>query len=105
MPHTVPVSYREAHVCKRGGRAHRTDPAPAVWAGVSFGSASASVPCRTIKPRLEWLAAQYAGKVELVRVNADEQPETAGAFGEPAIATLIAFHAGREVRRRTGAPA
>src|SRR3970040_2767319 len=64
VPHTVPVSYREAHVCKCGGRAHRPDPAPtctapavrcrcrcAVWAlsararraGVSFGSASASV--------------------------------------------------------------
>src|SRR3990170_8141244 len=43
VPHTVPVSYREALVCKCGGRAHRPDPAPAVWAGVSSGSASASV--------------------------------------------------------------
>src|SRR3989337_3091443 len=30
VPHTVPVSYREAHVCKCGGRAHRPNPVPAV---------------------------------------------------------------------------
>lgn len=61
------------------------------------------LPCRAIEPRLERLAARYAGRVELLRVNADEQPQAAGAFGVLAIPTLIAFHGGRELTRRTGA--
>ncbi len=61
------------------------------------------LPCRTIEPALDRLAERYAGRVDLWRVNADEEPEAVRALGVYGVPTLIGFRQGREVVRRTGA--
>jgi thioredoxin 1 len=59
-------------------------------------------PCRAIEPALKALAAEYDGRVDLWKLNADEQPATVQALGIRGIPTLIAFNGGQEVARVTG---
>jgi thioredoxin len=61
------------------------------------------VPCRTIEPALKKLEKEYEGKVEVWKVNADEQPEVLQKLKIYGIPTLVAFRNGAEVARRTGA--
>jgi len=65
--------------------------------------ASWCAPCRIIEPAVEKLAEEYAGRVDLWKVNADEQPDVLRSLHIYGIPTLIAFHEGKEVGRRTGA--
>lgn len=60
-------------------------------------------PCRAVGPVIERLGEEYAGRVDLWKVNADEQPEVLRSLHIYGIPTLIAFHHGEEVGRRTGA--
>lgn len=60
-------------------------------------------PCRTVTPVLEHLAADHAGRVKLVKVNADESPRTSARFGIQAIPTLLVLRGGTVVARQTGA--
>lgn len=46
-------------------------------------------PCRTLSPRLKEVAAQYKGQVKVYKVNVDNEPELARAFGVSALPTLI----------------
>ncbi|BDP43842.1 thiol reductase thioredoxin (plasmid) [Deinococcus aetherius] len=59
-------------------------------------------PCHMIAPTVEGLAAEYAGRVKVAKVNVDEQPETAGRHGIRSIPTLILFRDGQPVRRVVG---
>ena len=59
-------------------------------------------PCR-IGPAVDALAAEYAGKVAVGKVNVDEQPELAGEFGVMSIPTLLVFEQGKLVRQAVGA--
>lgn len=59
-------------------------------------------PCRVMAPALERVSQRYQGRVDLVRVNADEAGELVQALGVYGIPTLIAYDNGREVLRRTG---
>jgi len=60
-------------------------------------------PCQVIAPAVEKLSAEFAGRVDLWKVNADQQPELLRSLHIYGIPTLIAFHNGREVGRHTGA--
>jgi thioredoxin len=60
-------------------------------------------PCRAIGPVVEKLGEEYVGRVDLWKVNADEQPNLLRSLHIYGIPTLIAFHDGEEVGRRTGA--
>jgi thioredoxin len=60
-------------------------------------------PCRAIGPRVDRLGQEYAGRVDVWKINADEQPEVLQALRIFGIPTLIAYHNGVEVTRRTGA--
>jgi thioredoxin 1 len=60
-------------------------------------------PCRVIEPVVKKLGAEYQDQVDVWKVNADEQPELLRLLRIYGIPTLIAFHQGREVSRRTGA--
>ncbi len=63
-------------------------------------------PCRMIAPIVEELAAKYAGRAVIAKVNTDENQDMAGAFGIMGIPTLILFQDGEEVDRVVGfAPA
>src|SRR5262245_14081777 len=54
-------------------------------------------PCRMIAPVLEALAVDYAGKLKIAKLNVDDNPRTAVAFGVASIPTLILFKGGRAV--------
>ena len=60
-------------------------------------------PCRAIGPVVKKLGDEYAGQVDVWKVNADEQPELLRDLRIFGIPTLIAYHQGQEVTRRTGA--
>ena len=59
-------------------------------------------PCRMLAPTLEGLAGEYAGRVKIVKVNADEEPALAGHFCIQSIPTLLAFRDGRLVDTLVG---
>jgi len=60
-------------------------------------------PCRSLTPILEKVAAQFAGKVKLVKVNSDENQELAAAFNVRSIPNVIAFKGGQAVNQFMGA--
>lgn len=60
-------------------------------------------PCRMVEPILNKLEKQYEGRVDLWKVNADEQPELLRKLKIYGIPTLVGFNAGQEVFRHTGA--
>ncbi|KAF0125054.1 MAG: thioredoxin 1 [Elusimicrobia bacterium] len=59
-------------------------------------------PCRMIGPVIEELAAEYAGKVKVGKLNTDENPETASRFQISAIPTILFFKGGRMVKDAVG---
>ena len=46
-------------------------------------------PCRMVAPILEELAEEYAGKLNVYKVNTEEQQELAGLFGIQSIPSLL----------------
>jgi putative thioredoxin len=60
-------------------------------------------PCRALGPILEKLEREYAGRFRLVKVNLDENPELAAAFGVRSIPDVIAFREGKPVAHFLGA--
>lgn len=60
-------------------------------------------PCKAIGPMINELAGEYAGKVKIVKMNVDENPETPGKYGIRAIPTLIFFKNGEVADQITGA--
>jgi thioredoxin 1 len=60
-------------------------------------------PCRAIAPIVKDLAAQYDGKVKVVKMNIDENPGTPGKYGVRALPTVLAFKGGTVVEQITGA--
>ncbi len=60
-------------------------------------------PCRAIGPIVDELAADYEGRVDVVKFNVDENPATPGKYGIRAIPTLILFKNGEVVEQVTGA--
>jgi thioredoxin len=60
-------------------------------------------PCRFVGPILEQLAAEYAGRIKIVKVNVDENPATQQRFDASSIPTLVVLRGGRVVDRIVGA--
>ncbi len=46
-------------------------------------------PCKMVAPVLEQLAKEYAGKVDIYKVNTEEEAELSGAFGIMSIPSLL----------------
>lgn len=59
-------------------------------------------PCRQLGPLLEKLANEYAGKLQLVKINVDEQQELAAAFGVQSIPLVVALQEGRPLDQFAG---
>ena len=60
-------------------------------------------PCRMVAPVLDKVAEQYAGKVQVVKLNVDENPVTAQTYGIRSIPTVALFHGGEVVDGVLGA--
>jgi len=60
-------------------------------------------PCRAIAPSLEDLATEFAGKLEVVKVNIDENPMTPSQYGVRGIPTLMIFKDGKPAATQVGA--
>lgn len=60
-------------------------------------------PCRAVAPVLERLASEYEGRVRFAKLNVDEAPMTAAAWGIRSIPTLALFRDGKPVRAVAGA--
>src|SRR5688572_28524374 len=60
-------------------------------------------PCKMIGPHLEELSGQLAGKVKIVKLNVDENQQTAIRYGVRSIPTLILFKDGEPVDMKVGA--
>ncbi len=46
-------------------------------------------PCKMLSPVLEELAAEYAGKIDIYKINVEEEEELAGVFGVRSVPTLL----------------
>jgi thioredoxin 1 len=60
-------------------------------------------PCKQIAPALDEIAAEMAGKVKVVKVNIDENPNAPQQYGVRAIPTLLMFKGGKVVGQQVGA--
>lgn len=61
------------------------------------------MPCRAVAPVVQQLAEAYAGKVKVGKLNVDDNPETAAAYGIRSIPTLALFKDGEPVEGVLGA--
>lgn len=59
-------------------------------------------PCRMQTPILEGIAKELNGRARIVKLNTDENPQTARQYGINSIPTLILFKDGKEVERMVG---
>ncbi len=60
-------------------------------------------PCRMVAPILDELQTEMGDKVSIVKLNVDENPETAQKFGITSIPTLLVFKDGEMVEKSIGA--
>ncbi|NGY92799.1 thioredoxin [Bacillus megaterium] len=59
-------------------------------------------PCKMIAPVLEEIDGELNDKVKIVKVDVDENQETAGKFGVMSIPTLVLFKDGEKVDQVVG---
>lgn len=59
-------------------------------------------PCRMLGPVVEEVAAESAGKAKVCKVNVDEEPELAQAFGVASIPTLVVMKGGKVASTMVG---
>jgi thioredoxin 1 len=65
----------------------------AVWCG----------PCRMIAPILEEIDRTHGEKLQIAKLNVDENPQVASSYGIVSIPTLNVFQGGRVVKQIIGA--
>lgn len=65
----------------------------AVWCG----------PCQMVAPIVDELANEYAGKLKVMKLNTDENPEIAGRYQVMSIPTILFFKDGKPMEKLIGA--
>ncbi|PNV74186.1 MULTISPECIES: thioredoxin [Leptospira] len=60
-------------------------------------------PCKMVAPELEKFAQSHKGKVTVVKVDIDEQPDIAQKYGILSVPTLMLFKAGQISEKVVGA--
>jgi thioredoxin 1 len=60
-------------------------------------------PCRQIAPSLEAIAAEHGDKIQIVKLNIDENPATAAKYGVMSIPTLNVYQNGEVAKTIVGA--
>ena len=59
-------------------------------------------PCRMLAPILDQLSEELEGKVKIVKMNIDENPETPSKFGVRGIPTMLLFKEGKQIATKVG---
>ncbi len=59
-------------------------------------------PCKMLGPTIDALADQYAGKVKVMKMNTDDNPQTPVKFNIRGIPTVILFKGGKVVEQIVG---
>jgi thioredoxin 1 len=59
-------------------------------------------PCRTIAPTIEEIASEYDGKAKVVKLDVDNNPQTAMKYGIRSIPSLLFFKDGKPVDQMVG---
>jgi len=60
-------------------------------------------PCRQVAPILDEISAEYGDKLEIVKVNVDNEPALAQQYGIISIPALQVFQGGQLVKQMVGA--
>ena len=60
-------------------------------------------PCRMVAPVVDEISEQYEGKIKVVKLNTDENPNIASQYGIRSIPTLMIFKGGQRVDMVVGA--
>ena len=60
-------------------------------------------PCKQIAPALDELSDEYAGKVSIIKINIDENPEAPTTYGVRSIPTMMIFQDGQASATKVGA--
>ncbi|MDC0131256.1 thioredoxin TrxA [Alphaproteobacteria bacterium] len=60
-------------------------------------------PCKQIAPALEELSAEYDGKISILKINIDENPEAPTTYGVRSIPTMMIFQDGQAAATKVGA--
>jgi thioredoxin 1 len=60
-------------------------------------------PCRKVEPLLAEIGAELAGRLDIVKLNIDENPQTAMAYRVMSVPTLTIFNGGQPVQSVAGA--
>jgi len=59
-------------------------------------------PCKMAGPVLDKLSDEFVGKIVIVKIDVDENPNAGATYGVQSIPTIIAFNGGKEVTRKVG---
>jgi len=59
-------------------------------------------PCRAMEPAFKRAGQKYSGRVDVLKINADESPDVMRELGVMSIPTVIGFANGQEILRRSG---
>lgn len=60
------------------------------------------MPCKMLSPVIEEVAKSLEGKVEIVKVNIDENPMSASQLGITSIPTMVLFDSGKPIGKIVG---
>ncbi|MET8563367.1 thioredoxin [Streptomyces flaveolus] len=60
-------------------------------------------PCRAVAPILDKLAAEHADTLKVVKLDVDQNPQTASQYGITSIPTMKVFQGGKPVKTLVGA--
>ncbi|MFO0686040.1 MAG: thioredoxin family protein [Sandaracinus sp.] len=94
-PKVLPTSVRDRDAFEREVEKSETPVIVDVW-GPACG------PCKKMEPVLVDVATRYAGKVKVVEISTDAEPELLAELGVRATPTLIIYRSGEELGRSTG---
>lgn len=60
-------------------------------------------PCRQVSPILDEIAGAYADKIDVVKINTDDNPKIAAQYGITALPTIAVYQNGEMVKSLVGA--
>ena len=60
-------------------------------------------PCRAVSPILDEIAGEHADRIDIVKINTDENPQVAARYGVTGLPTMNVYVKGELVKSITGA--